>query len=98
MRIRPAVYAHPDAASLKPATKHLMAVRATAPALRDDRVFSHWSAAVLHGLPTWNLPLGRVVVTIDGPPRGSSSSTRVVSHRGRLPRHHRTRGGWCTAG
>ncbi len=43
--------------------RHLMLVRATVPGLRRPAVVSHQSAAVLHGLPLWGVPLARVHVT-----------------------------------
>ncbi|MGD9530837.1 type IV toxin-antitoxin system AbiEi family antitoxin domain-containing protein [Pseudonocardia sp.] len=43
--------------------RHALLVHATAPRLHAESVFSHVSAAVLHGLPTWDIPLDRVHVT-----------------------------------
>jgi hypothetical protein len=41
-------------------------VRATVPRLAAGSVVSHVSAAVMHGLPVWNVPMGRVHVTRHG--------------------------------
>ena len=63
--------------------RHLMLVRATLPGLRRPAVVSHQSAAVLHGLPLWGVPLGRVHVT-RRPPAWNDSGTTLVTHVGRL--------------
>jgi hypothetical protein len=42
---------------------HRLLVRATVAGLRRAAVVSHQSAAVLHGLPLWDVPLDRVHVT-----------------------------------
>jgi hypothetical protein len=47
----------------RPEERHLLQVAAVVPRIATDAVVSHQSAAVLHGLPVWNLPLGRVHVT-----------------------------------
>jgi hypothetical protein len=43
--------------------RHLLAARAAAAELAGDAVLSHASAAVVHGLPVWGLPLDRVAAT-----------------------------------
>lgn len=43
--------------------RHRLAVHAAFVELTDGAVASHGSAAVLHGLPTWEVPLERVQVT-----------------------------------
>ncbi|WP_037081025.1 type IV toxin-antitoxin system AbiEi family antitoxin domain-containing protein [Pseudonocardia spinosispora] len=45
------------------ADRHRLLIGATFPELAADAVLSHGSAAVLHGLPTWGVPLDRVAVT-----------------------------------
>ena len=45
------------------AARHRLLVRATMAGLRRPAVVSHQSAAVLHGLPLWDVPLDRVHVT-----------------------------------
>ena len=47
------------------AAAHVLAVRAAVPALSGDAVVSHVSAAVVHGLTLWDVPLRRVHVTRD---------------------------------
>jgi hypothetical protein len=61
-----------------PATRHAMLVRATVPTLAPGTVVSHVSAAVLHGLDIWAIPLDHVHVT-----RPDSSGGRIgsVVHR-----------------
>lgn len=46
-----------------PARRHRLEITAALDALSPDAVVSHVSAAVLHGLPLWGVPLGRVHVT-----------------------------------
>jgi hypothetical protein len=46
-----------------PVRRHRLAIIAAVRALADEAVVSHVSAAVVHGLPVWNLPLGLVHVT-----------------------------------
>jgi hypothetical protein len=48
------------------AAVHRLLVRATLAGLRRPAVVSHQSAAVLHGLPLWDVPLDRVHVTRPG--------------------------------
>ncbi len=64
--------------------RHLLAVRATVAALRTPATLSHASAAAIHGLPLWRVPLGRVHVTRN-PPARSEVGTRLRSHVARLP-------------
>ena len=49
----------------EPVRRHRLAIIAAVRALADEAVLSHVSAAVAHGLPLWNTPLGRVHVTRD---------------------------------
>jgi hypothetical protein len=46
-----------------PAARHALLVHATVPALAPGTVVSHVSAAVLHGLAVWAIPLDHVHVT-----------------------------------
>ncbi|WP_305092053.1 hypothetical protein [Prescottella sp. R16] len=63
-RLRPGAYlAHDAHADLEPSQQHLELVRATLPKVSADAVVSHQSAAALHGLPLWRIPLDRVHVT-----------------------------------
>src|SRR3954453_8638966 len=54
----------------EPVQRHRLAITAATRALAGDAVVSHASAAVLYGLPLWNVPLGRVHVTRDRPTGG----------------------------
>lgn len=47
------------------AAVHALRIESGEPRRSDDSVISHVSAAVLHGLPIWDLPLGRVHRTRD---------------------------------
>ena len=62
-----------------PRQRHLLMVRATLAGLRRPAVLSHASAAALHGLPLWGLPLHQVHVTRE-PPARSADETRLRSH------------------
>jgi hypothetical protein len=61
-----------------PAARHQVLVRATAPTLAPGTVVSHVSAAVLHGLAVWAVPLDHVHVTR---PERSSGRIGSVVHR-----------------
>ena len=62
--IAPGVYVDPaDPRLRRPEDRHQMQVAAAVPRIASDAVVSHQSAAVLHGLPAWNLPLARVHAT-----------------------------------
>lgn len=63
--------------------RHVLAVRATLAALRTPAVVSHASAAALHGLPLWGVPLQRVHITRH-PPARSDEGARLRSHVARL--------------
>lgn len=78
--IRPGVYLDPADPRLgRPERRHLLQVAAAVPRIAPDAVVSHQSAAVLYGLPVWNLELGRVHVT--RPHRsGALRSGRLVVH------------------
>ncbi|WP_137724324.1 type IV toxin-antitoxin system AbiEi family antitoxin domain-containing protein [Prescottella subtropica] len=63
-RLRPGAYLDRDThAGLEPSQRHLELVRATLPKVSGGAVVSHQSAAALHGLPLWRIPLDRVHVT-----------------------------------
>jgi hypothetical protein len=64
-------------------TRHLLAVRATVSALRTPATLSHASAAAIHGLPLWHVPLQRVHIT-RRPPARSELGGRLRSHVARL--------------
>jgi hypothetical protein len=63
--------------------RHLLAVRATVAGLRAPAVVSHGSAAAVHGLPLWGVPLRQVHVTRQ-PPARSADEGRLRSHVARL--------------
>ena len=64
-------------------TRHRAVVVATVAGLRREGVVSHSSAAALHGLPLFRVPLGRVHL-IRTPPASGSGSARVHLHVARL--------------
>ncbi|WP_135141774.1 type IV toxin-antitoxin system AbiEi family antitoxin domain-containing protein [Geodermatophilus sp. DF01_2] len=72
-----------DAATLSGTARHSAIVAATVAGLRVSAVVSHVSAAVLHGLPLWNVRLDRVHV-IRQPPANGSGTRRVHLHVARL--------------
>jgi hypothetical protein len=62
--VRRGAYVRTDDAELREReVRHALAVRAELPRLAASAVVSHSSAALLHGLPVWGLPLERVHVT-----------------------------------
>lgn len=63
--------------------RHVLEVRATVAGLRTPAVVSHASAAAVHGLPLWGIPLTQVHIT-RRPPARSDSDTRLRSHAARL--------------
>jgi hypothetical protein len=60
----------------QPAALHRLLITATMAGLRRPAVVSHQSAAVLHGLPLWDVPLDRVHVTRR--PRAWTDSSAVL--------------------
>ena len=77
-RIRPGAYL-PGGPDHDPAVRHRELVTATLAALRHPAVVSHQSAAVLHGLPLWGVPLDRVHVT-RRPPASSAVGRYLRCH------------------
>lgn len=65
--------------SLYPERRHLLKVLATAAVSSRAPVFSHYSAAVLHGLPLYRFENGKVHTTVSAPFDGHSSR-RVTRH------------------
>jgi hypothetical protein len=65
------------------AARHRLLVRATIAGLRRPAVVSHQSAAVLHGLPLWDVPLDRVHVT-RRPRAWNDTSAVLCCHVARL--------------
>ena len=75
--IRPGAYVPSSDARLATArARHALAARSTVPKVASDAVLSHVSAAVLHGLTLWKVPLSRVHVT--RPPTASGRRTRLL--------------------
>jgi hypothetical protein len=77
IRLRRGAYAFEDQPDQLPEERHRRLVWATAPQLGDGAVFSHGSAAVLHGLPVWSTAVDRVHVTRN---RRGSGARRAVVH------------------
>ncbi|MDK3257387.1 type IV toxin-antitoxin system AbiEi family antitoxin domain-containing protein [Blastococcus capsensis] len=70
----------------EPAARHALLVEATLAALRLPGVVSHQSAAVLLGLPLWDVPLDRVHIT--RPPGSRSDRSGVLcTHVARIRDH-----------
>lgn len=79
IRLRPGFYVQGRARDLGRRERHFLSILAADAAL-DAPVFSHSSAALIHGLPDWGLPLRRVAVCEDGPtPR--SRTTGLTAFR-----------------
>lgn len=68
-----------------PGAHHAVLVHATLPALAPGTVVSHVSAAILHGLDVWAIPLDHVHVTRPDPSGGRIGS---VVHRHVAPLGH----------
>lgn len=65
IRLRPGYYVERRARDLDRRDRHLLSVLAADAALGSP-VFSHSSAALVHGLPDWGLPLRKVSVSEEG--------------------------------
>ncbi|RBY94289.1 hypothetical protein DQ244_02845 [Blastococcus sp. TBT05-19] len=78
-RVRRGAYAHEVPAG----ERHALLVHATMAQVRRAAVVSHQSAAVLLGLPLWNVPLDRVHVTRT-PGAGTHRSSVLCCHVARL--------------
>lgn len=78
VRLRPGFYVEGHARDLARRERHLLTILATDAAM-DGPVFTHWSAAMIHELPDWGLPLRRVSVSRQGHAQ-RSRSTRLVRH------------------
>lgn len=61
--LRRGVYLRSDSLPADAEARHALSVQAALPGLAADAVVSHVSAAVLFGLPVWNVSLARVHVT-----------------------------------
>lgn len=78
--------------------RHALQVYATAPLLAPDAVVSHASAAVLHGIDLWDVPLDRVHVT-RARRSGARIGPEVHVHAAPLGEHEvvPVRGLWVTS-
>jgi hypothetical protein len=76
-RVRRGAYADPPDLPADPVDRHRMLLEATLRQTSADSVVSHMSAAVLHGLPTWNSELDRVHLTRT---RDSGGKIRRYTH------------------
>jgi hypothetical protein len=75
---------HVSETDLSGPVRHAALVAAAVADLRTPAVVSHLSAAVLHGLPLWNVRLGRVEL-IRRPPANGGGSRAVHLHVAQLP-------------
>lgn len=80
VRVRRGAYAREDEVDQMVEKRHRRLMLATAPQLRDGAIFSHGSAAVMHGLPVWPEAVARVHVTRNR--RGGGIKRSVVQVHG----------------
>lgn len=96
-RLRQGAYLHGARwSAASPADRHLTAMIAAQQAATNRHVFSHRSAATLHGLPAWSAWLARIfgspvrgfadpkAVEVTHPMRHGSQSEFMIHHRGAL--------------
>lgn len=83
--VRGGAYFEGIGAPLSRRDRHRLLIKATVSKLRRPAVVSHLSAAVLHGIPLWSLPLSAVHVTRT-PPAKSDSDRNLIVHVCRLGR------------
>lgn len=83
VRICNGVYLDPPVEVNYRESTHLLGCAGFMLSARRDWALSHWSAALMHGLPGWKLPLATTAVTMDSPtPRsmkGPTSYQRMTS-------------------
>lgn len=77
--VRPGAYVHGQLPTEAEA-RHLLAVHAALGDLSDEAVISHVSAALVHGLPVWDVPLQRVHATRNRRRSGGRRDDRVHLH------------------
>ncbi|MGW4713561.1 hypothetical protein [Nocardia sp. NPDC004260] len=82
-RLRAGHYLSAPGSGLGATGRHLLMTLATAESTSDSAVTSHCSAAVLHGMTTWGIPLDRVHLTRNRI-NGGRLSRRVVIHSARM--------------
>lgn len=90
VRLRPGYYVDGVARRLRKEDRHLLNVLAADAAL-DSPVFSHASAALIHGLPSWGLPLGKVAVSADHQCWRTHTTRAMKHHLGALREDEVTR-------
>ncbi|WP_022880315.1 type IV toxin-antitoxin system AbiEi family antitoxin domain-containing protein [Microbacterium sp. B19] len=84
VRLRPGVYLRPERDSApKPEEWIIARAQALAMVSRERPLFSHLTAAALHGLPVHGPPSPKVHVIVE--PRRPGAATGVVRHRGEVP-------------
>jgi hypothetical protein len=83
VRLRRGTYVQ-DTSALSGTAAHAALITAAVADAQISAVVSHVSAAVLHGLPLWNVRLGRVHL-LRNPPANGSGSRAVQLHVARLP-------------
>ena len=84
-QVRRGVYVRPALLEgLDAAAQHRLLIEATMGA--STGVVSHVSAAVVHGLPVWNVSLARVHVTVDAQAGGRVVRRRHVQRRPSPPK------------
>jgi hypothetical protein len=85
VRVRHGAYCLYDVwAARGPEERHLVLSRLTYEFARTSVVISHVSAALIHGVPVWDLPLDEVHVTREDRKAGRREAG-VAQHRGLLP-------------
>ncbi|WP_327110330.1 type IV toxin-antitoxin system AbiEi family antitoxin domain-containing protein [Nocardia sp. NBC_01730] len=82
-RLRAGHYLNSPGCDVSVTGRHLLMALATAETTCDSAITSHCSAAVLHGMSTWDIPLDRVHLTRDRI-NGGRMGRRVVVHSARL--------------
>ncbi|WP_426564790.1 type IV toxin-antitoxin system AbiEi family antitoxin domain-containing protein [Angustibacter sp. McL0619] len=86
VRLRRGVYAPGGiVARLDDASRHVLDARAAQLTLHGPRVFSHITAAMVHGLPAYDLDLGEVHVTRPGRSTSGRHEAGIWHHVGALP-------------
>ena len=89
IRIRPGFYVDNHARALGRSDRHMLSILAANAAL-DAPVFSHSSAAIIHGLPDWGLSLGRLSLAEEGTTTRTRSTRQAKFHSVRNLSEHVT--------
>lgn len=76
VRLRPGYYVNAHTGEFRRADRHRLLVLAVDAAFGQP-VFTHWSAALIHGLPDWGLPLRQTSISRYGQAQRSRSTRRV---------------------